>query len=309
MQDSVQRAVWMKRLRRGASSPIADATLLCGVLLIFLLGCSSKQVPETERNPAEQTATQWKITFSNAIPPPRSVKGEVLVTIESNQKTFGKILVSHAHSPGDRIGWWPERQGAEPVSVHRTCLSSGATLDVDFDTGLALSFVEAKTEVFKLSGCKALFGPDGTQEGCAPITEQRPFPVTEIGYVGPDGEKRLLVPDLSFDSRTSRFCSMHEKAPPNKPIPGGRDSAGEDLPRKLLYIGSVSKEDYRRFVKPLLDREGIPCMPVQQNLGKIEFCSDNVENARSARTLVKRDSVDRGYDFSSVIDSKHEDNK
>lgn len=251
------------------------------LILVLLAGCSTGEPKSIcEENP-------WKLTFSRIIDSSSAEKLKVMVVMERFHPQLGHIVKKHWHEPGERIGWWSERSGEAPVSHHPVNLPGGVTAAVDFDTGLTLASVEAKTVIKDLTRCKAIFNGGGTWAGCEQVQERRTFSTPEVVIRGSGGEQRFLVPvpDLS------QSCPIHSPKQPRL------EYTEDQKARMARWVGSAPSDVCPRYIRPLLERKNIPYLPWQKSHGITELGTDTPENARRARALVLADSKERGYTF------------
>jgi len=116
--------------------------------------------------------------------------------------------------------------------------------------------------------------------------------------VGGESEemKRAMILALLVGCSSAAVPSL---GPPT--IAGGvsRDSQNEDAPWSERWIGGASGEDIRRYIRPLLEREGIPYTARFKDLGLIEFGTDSPAHARRARALLLQDAMEKRYYFIS----------
>src|SRR6185436_18616555 len=210
------------------------------LLFLLLIGCqeSPPSVSAPER-PSAPTRNPWKLTFTKVLLPAGSGNPKVLVTMERSNPP---VQEKHWHEPGDRIGWWPERPGGEPVGVHPIPLFGGVTTPVDFETGFNLISVEPKTVVNESTRCKPVFARDGTQTGCEPFQERRSFSTQEVVIRSVLGEERILVPEPVLPS----LCAFH--APNRPPV----EYTEHQKARMRRWIGSAPYDDSRNYIRPLL---------------------------------------------------------
>lgn len=139
----------------------------------------------------------------------------VYIKIEKFEKDLGRIEKAHIHCAGDRIGWWAEMSGTDPISKHRVVLAGGKTAEVDLNTEMRLIAVEPKRIVLEVRGCKPAFAQDGSQKGCELVLDRRAFETHEIVYEEGGEEKKILVPDPALSALAKdRFCAIHT---PNGP--------------------------------------------------------------------------------------------
>ncbi len=176
-------------------------------------------IPEADTNPKREekakpmtvstaspvlTKTIWKITFTTPSKPAGAAKGMVYVKIEKYEKGRGTIDKSHIQYEGDKIGWWEEQPGGEPVSIHRVS-KEGKAFTVDFNTGYTLVSVEPKKVTLEIKKCKKKYD-QGNWVGCDPLVDKRPFSTNEIVYTDEGGERKILSP---APPDTNDLCENH----------------------------------------------------------------------------------------------------
>jgi len=134
---------------------------------------------------------RWSLAFN-------AVAGDVaFITLTKYDSDLKRsVSIGHVYRKGDRIGWWAEREGAEPVSVHTIALPGGGAASVDFNCGRTLVSVGPKEVSLTVKRCKPVFSRDGTLIACTRIDEQRPVKTCEILVRREDGgEERVHLPD------------------------------------------------------------------------------------------------------------------
>jgi hypothetical protein len=152
----------------------------------------------------------WNLVFTNPSKLAGAEKGMVYVLIEKYEKGIGKVEKRHIHYAGDQIGWWPEGEGADPVSRHRIALPGGKTAEVDLDTKATLISVEPKKVTLDIKKCKPIYAKDGGKQGCETIVEKRVFDTHEIVFKDDEGEKKAYFPnprDLPLGQ--DQMCEEH----------------------------------------------------------------------------------------------------
>jgi hypothetical protein len=127
--------------------------------------------------------------------------------------------------------------------------------------------------------------------GCA-TGESEPAPVVD--------EQRTLAPQ----AEVSQPSLDHAPAPPRRLY-----TEEEARLRRQRYVGTTSDADWKRYVRPLIEKLQLPVVPWARSLGLTEFGSDTPENARRARTLIEADSHRNAYIFYQGSDAPSDDKK
>lgn len=198
-------------------------------------------VPEPDTNPKREekakgmtiatpapVATKgiWKLTFTNPSKPAGAAKGMVYIKIEKYEKGRGTVEKAHIQYEGDRIGWWEEQAGAEPVSLHRIS-KDGKAFSVDFNTGYNLVSIEPKRLMLEGKKCKKKYDGGGNWIDCEKLVDRRAFSTNEIVYTDEGGERKILSP---APPEIDDLCENHggkPKAEVKKPD-GAPDQPKED---------------------------------------------------------------------------------
>jgi hypothetical protein len=153
----------------------------------------------------------WNLQFRGPSKPAQLGKGLVWVQIRKFVKGMGWVEKTHLHWDGDRIGWWAEREGEDPVHLHQVRGSDGKPAMVDFDTGMTLTSVAPVKKTVEFTRCKPIFNTTrGNQAGCEQVVEKRSFECYEITYQARDGIHRVNVPE---PKGLDQLCSMHQAIP------------------------------------------------------------------------------------------------
>lgn len=108
-------------------------------------------------------------------------------------------------------------------------------------------------------------------------------------------------------SAEDRSASTESLSPAERLAIKGWDE--QKLERTARWVGTADSEVCLKYIRPLLEREGIPYMPRAKSLGMTEFGSDTPENTRRARALIEADSRRNGYEFTKGIDAPPVDDK
>ncbi len=142
-----------------------------------------------------QTLGIWKLTFTSPSKPPTAQKGMVYVKIEKFEKGYGRIEKARIHYAGEKIGWWADTEGADPVSKHRVTVPGGRSVEVDLNTGATLTSIEPTKVTVDVRKCRAKY-KDGAKIGCDPVIEKVAFTdAYEILYTDDEGDKKILTPN------------------------------------------------------------------------------------------------------------------
>jgi hypothetical protein len=150
----------------------------------------------------------WKLTFINPSKKEGADKGTVWVKIEKFEKGHGKVEKGRLHHAGERIGWWEESPGADPVSIHRVSGPQGRSISVDFNSGVTLVSVEPIKLPVEVKRCKPIYDKKtGNKIGCDKISEKRNFDTTLIVTTDDEGEHRVYSPN---PGDLNQLCEVHD---------------------------------------------------------------------------------------------------
>lgn len=198
-----------------------------------------KAKPMTVATPAPiLTKTIWKITFTNPSKPAGAAKGMVYVKIEKYEKGRGTIEKSHIQYEGDKIGWWEEQPGGEPVSIHRVS-KEGKAFTVDFNTGYGLVSVEPKRVTIEIKKCKKKYD-QGNWVGCDPLIEKRTVSTNEIVYTDEGGEKKILVP---APPELDDLCENHGGKPKTAEVKKTTEAAPDQPKEDPKAVAARKREE------------------------------------------------------------------
>ncbi|MDP6958546.1 MAG: hypothetical protein QF645_06995, partial [Planctomycetota bacterium] len=157
----------------------------------------------------------WKITFSN----PSPTEKRVYVTIEKDDKKFGKVKDKHFHSVGDKIGWWDdvvitiiddpfkgriEKKETKNTSIHKK---------IDFNTGKTLTAIELRNYKITRQECEV-------KNGTCTLVDRvmiEKYPVKVVVYKDEDGKEvvwKMKDPSSHPQARARYTCDEHKVAPP-----------------------------------------------------------------------------------------------
>ncbi len=144
------------------------------------------------------TPSQWKLTFRTP------TENSVYVTIEKVDREQGALPPVHRfHQAGDRIGWWSEKSGQEPVSMHWVS-KIGRPAEVDLDTGVTLLSVRAeKVDAVHRKCAKKVAGP-----GVICVNGDETVKVSTTAIVLRDAEREWTVYEPVVTGRDLR-CPDH----------------------------------------------------------------------------------------------------
>jgi hypothetical protein len=173
-----------------------------------------------------QTRGIWNLVFTSPSKSGGAARGMVYIKIEKFEKGVGKIEKPRIHYAGDKIGWWPEKDGEEPTSRHRVTVPGGRSIEVDLNTGATLSAVEPKKVEVPYRKCNPKF-QDGAKTGCDQVTLKRTVDTYEIVWSDEEGEKKAYVPAPNVQDQ---LCEEHGGKKPvvNLPGPGQPEQPKED---------------------------------------------------------------------------------
>ncbi len=165
----------------------------------------------------------WKITFSN----PSPTEKRVYVTIEKDDKQFGKVRVKHFQSVGDKIGWWKEKKtvterdefGRETkketneLTANHLVRAKGKSIDVNFNTGRTITAIEIRNFKITRQECQVKNGV------CTLIDRvmMEKYPVKVVVYKDEEGKEivwKMKDPANHPQARSKYTCDEHKVAPP-----------------------------------------------------------------------------------------------
>ncbi|MBI2932478.1 MAG: fibronectin type III domain-containing protein [Planctomycetes bacterium] len=129
----------------------------------------------------------FQVTFRSIIPGHDGEKGKVWLEIVKSDQEYKRVSVSRIQVEGERVGWWPEKDGEEPTSKHYLSLPGGRGAEIDFDTGWTIKEIKEFKTVLEYVVCDPVYGAGGVKIKCNKLKKTKPFSTSMLVYIDDEG--------------------------------------------------------------------------------------------------------------------------